>query len=34
MYKTFADTNPLPKDGSLIEYGLEDGDLIFEKKQF
>ncbi len=30
MYKTFADTNPLPKDSNLIDYGVEDTDLIHE----
>ena len=28
MYKAFAETNPLPKDGNLIDYGVEDADLI------
>ena len=31
MYKAFADANnPLPKDGNLIDYGIEDSDLIHE----
>ena len=30
MYRAFADTNPLPKDGNLIDYGVEDSDLIHE----
>ena len=24
MYRAFADTNPLPKDGNLIDYGIEE----------
>ena len=27
MYQAFADTNPLPKDRSLIDYGFEDFDI-------
>ena len=27
MYKAFATTNPLPKDGGLIDYGVEEADL-------
>ena len=30
MYKAFSDTNPLPKDGNLIDYGVEEVDLIHE----
>ena len=27
MYKAFADTKPLPRDGNLIDYGVEDSDI-------
>ena len=30
MYQAFADTNPLPKDRNLIDYGFEDYDAINE----
>ena len=33
MYRAFADTNPLPKDGNLSDYGVEDSDLIHEGNQ-
>ena len=31
MYQTFAETNPLPRDRDLIDYGLEEFDLPCEQ---
>ena len=28
MYKAFAETEPLPRDGNLMDYGVKESDLI------
>ena len=33
MYQAFADTNPLPKDRNLIDYGFETYELVNEPKK-
>ena len=30
MYKAFSNSNPLPRDGNLIDYGIEDDDLLMD----
>ena len=33
MYQAFADTEPLPRDGNLIDYGVKESDLLVGKKK-